>query len=140
MNNSPFVEPSIPCSLEEGILYDAVEIFRGSGNWSAVHGARGLTMHDGFDIDSRRLRFSDLSDRAVFRELVSLAARKVVREWHAGLPCVSWGTLRRPQVRSISQPYGFNPEDPFTAYHNLLAIRTAMILTIALLGGQFISV
>ena len=139
LNNSPFVEPSIPCSLEEGILYDAVEIFRGSGNWSAVHGARGLTMHDGFDIDSRRLRFSDLSDRAVFRELVSLAARKVVREWHAGLPCVSWGTLRRPQVRSISQPYGFNPEDPFTAYHNLLAIRTAMILTIALLGGQFIS-
>lgn len=131
----PFVEHSIPTSLQEGILFDAVEIFRGSGNWSAVHGARGLTMHDGFDIDQQRLRFSDLSDRAVFRELVSLAARRVVREWHAGLPCVSWGTLRR----SIAQPFGFDPADPFTAYHNLLAIRTAMILTIALLGGQFIS-
>ena len=139
LGTEPFVGHSIPQSLQEGILYDAVEIFRGSGNWSAVHGARGLTMHDGFDIDLRRLRFSDLSDRAVFRELVSLAARRVVREWHAGLPCVSWGTLRRPQVRSIARPFGFNPKDPFTAYHNLLAIRTAMVLTIALLGGQFIS-
>ena len=136
----PFVEQHVPSNLQEGILFDAVELFRGTGNWSAVHGARGMKMHDGFDIDLRRLRFSDLSDRAVFREVVSLAARRVVREWHAGLPCVSWGTLRRPQVRSIEEPFGFNPRDPFTAYHNLLAIRTAMILTVAVMCGQFISV
>ena len=140
-NCSPVPPPQyVPKPLSEGILYDCCEIFRGSGNWSTVHTSRGLTCHDGFDIDGRRLRCGDLSSHAVFRELTSLAARRVVREWHAGVPCVSFGTLRRPQVRSIEVPYGFNPSDPFTAYHNMLARRCAMILTIAVMMGQFISV
>ena len=37
--------PDVPSSLSEGILYDCCEIFRGSGNWSNVHSARGLNCH-----------------------------------------------------------------------------------------------
>ena len=137
-------DPRVPIyvdkPLSEGILYDVCEIFRGSGNWSSVHAARGLRSHDGFDIDGRRLRCGDLADESIARELLALAARRVVAEWHAGVPCVSWGTLRRPQVRSISQPFGFNPQDPFTKFHNMIAQRTAFILTVAMMMGQFISV
>ena len=51
----------------------------------------------------------------------------MIREWHAGIPCLSFGTLRRPQ-------------EPFTAYHNMLARQTCFLFAIALLLGSFISV
>ncbi len=63
-----------------------------------------------------------------------------MKEWHCGLPCLSFGTLRRPQVRSIQKPFGFNPDDPFTRLHNTLAIRAAIILILAVTSGQYISV
>lgn len=91
---------------------------------------RGLIAHDGIDIDGRRLRCGDLSSRSTCRELVALALRKVIREWHAGLPCVSFGTLRRPQVRSLACPFGFDPSS-FTAYHNMLAHRKASLFQLS---------
>ena len=130
----------VPKPLEEGILFDCIEIFRGSGGWSAAHSCAGLRVHDGIDIDGKRLRAADLADSGTCRELVSLVLRRVVKEWHAGMPCVSFGTLRRPQVRSKAMPYGFNPSDAFTSFHNMLAHRTALILVLAIKHGQFISV
>ncbi|CAK8996317.1 Uncharacterized protein SCF082_LOCUS4736 [Durusdinium trenchii] len=69
----------IPQQLKEGILFDCCELFRGVGNWTLVHKSRGLHCHDGFNIDGRRLRYDDLADKAVFAELMGLAARGVVR-------------------------------------------------------------
>ncbi len=131
---------TIPPALQEGILFDVLEIFRGSGNWSSSHAAVGLRVHDGFDVDGRRLRVGNLANQSTCYELISLAARRVIGEWHAGLPCLSFGTLRRPQVRSKQIPFGFSPSDPFTAFHNSLAIKTCHILTVAVMMGQFISV
>ena len=88
----------------------------------------------------RRLRIGDLLSDGTFREVCSLAIRGVVKEWHCGLPCLSFGTLRTPQVRSIEFPFGFDCKDPFTAMHNKLAIRAAIILILAITGGQYISV
>ena len=130
----------VPSALAEGILFDCVEIFRGAGAWSEFHRRAGLTVRDGFDNDGARLRVGDLMDVAVFREIVSLALRRVVSEWHCGLPCLSFGTLRRPQVRSLEQPFGFDSEDPFTKLHNTLAIRSAIILILAVKHGQYVSV
>ena len=130
----------IPRTLQEGILFDCIEIFRGSGNWSKTHGDRGLRLHPGIELNNNSLRASDMADPAVFRELLALSLRRVIREWHAGVPCLSFGTLRRPQVRSLQCPAGFDPNEPFTAYHNMLARRTCFILTIALLSGCYISV
>ena len=127
-------------SLSDGILFDCVELFRGTGAWSKFHEEAGLCLHDGFDIDGRRLKIGDLLDDAIFREVCSLAIRGVVQEWHCGLPCLSFGTLRRPQVRSVEFPFGFDCHDAFTAMHNKLAIRSAIILILAVKGGQFISV
>ena len=130
----------IPRTLQEGILFDCIEIFRGSGNWSITHGDRGLRLHPGIELNNNSLRASDMADPAVFRELLALSLRRVIQEWHAGVPCLSFGTLRRPQVRSMQCPAGFDPNEPFTAYHNMLARRTCFILTIALLSGCYISV
>ena len=142
-SQSPIVLPPhspIPSALSEGILFDCIELFRGEGNWSEAHSSRGFRVHDGVDISGRRLRFLDLSQPAVFHELCSLALRRVCRDWHAGVPCLSYGTLRRPQVRSKRYPAGFDPSDPFTAFHNMLGRRTAFLLTIVFLSGAFVSV
>ena len=131
---------SIPAPMHEGILYDCLEIFRGSGNWSEAHHRKGLCVHVGIENSGRILRVSDMTSSATFHELTAMALRRVVLDWHAGVPCLSFGTLRRPQVRSKLCPAGFDPLEPFTALHNMLARRTAFILTIALLLGAFISV
>ena len=131
---------NVPAILTEGILYDCVELFSGFGSWSKAHAVRGLRVHDGYDISGACLRISDLAVNGTMHEVVALALRRVVFSWHAGTPCLSFGTLRRPQVRSKDKPDGFDPKEPFTAYHNMLARRTCFILTIAMLLGQYISV
>ena len=130
----------VPQSLGEGFVYDCIELFRGTGNWSSSHEQIGLKVHDGIDVDGRRMRVSDITSASCYRELGALAMRGVIRDWHAGVPCPSFGTLRRPQVRAKSCPFGFNPSDEYTAYHNKMAQRTAIILTLALKSGSFISV
>lgn len=131
---------SIPRALGEGFVYDCIELFRGTGNWSASHEKLGLKVHDGIDVDGRRLRVSDITSSSCYHELGALAMRGVIRDWHAGVPCPSFGTLRRPQVRSKTCPFGFDPSDSYTAYHNKMAQRTAIILILALKAGSFISV
>lgn len=130
----------IPRVLAEGIVYDCIEIFRGVGNWSLAHSSQQLRVHPGIENSGRTIRVADMASRAVFHELRSLALRRVIRDWHCGTPCLSFGTLRRPQVRSKLFPAGFNMQDPFTAYHNMLARRSAFILTLALMAGAFVSV
>ena len=131
-------EPGIAPPLSERVLWDCAEVFRGDGNWSECVIAAGLRVHDGFDT-----RFSAAHDLfcsiELFRLLVSLVLRKVVRIWHFGLPCVSWGTLRRPRVRSKCRPFGFAPSEPFTAQHNLIAIRVAFLMWLAHFNGQWAS-
>lgn len=134
------LKAKIPSSLSEGWVFDCIEIFRGVGNWSTAHRDVGLAVHDGIDLDGRRLRVGDITSDSVFRELTALAARRVIRDWHAGVPCPSFGTLRRPQVRSLECPFGFDPKDSYTAYHNKMAQRAAIVLILALKHGSFISV
>ena len=135
----PCVEPvpsfPVPPSLQEGLLFDVVELFAGEGNWTQAHAEQGLSAHPGVDICGNRFRYMDMSDPAVFRELLSLALRRVVREWHAGPPCLTFGTLRRPRLRSKLQPSGFDLHDPLTALHNTLARRTAFLFSVVALYG-----
>ena len=70
---------------------------------------------------------SDLSDRAVFPEV-------------CGPPRLTFGTLRRPRIRSKLCPSGFNPDDPLTALRNLLARRVAFLCCVIALAGQYFSV
>ena len=129
-----------PRSLREGFVFDCIELFKGEGNWSKSHTSFGLSVHSGLDVHGRHVAYVDMMDPAVFSELSALAYRGVVREWHAGPPCFTFGTLRRPRIRNKLKPWGFNCKDPLTAEQNSLARRTAFLMCIALLQGAFVSI
>ncbi len=130
----------VPKSLQENLLFDCLELFRGEGNWTLAHEALGLKSHPGIDVAGEGVYFGDLLDDSVFHLLISLALRRVVREWHAGPPCKSFGTLRRPRVRSKHFPGGFKVLEPFAREHNRLAWRTAFLMQLVSQGGNYFSV
>ena len=136
----PEISVRIPSSLSEGVLYDCIELFRGEGNWSDAHAGLGFKVHSGLDISGNGFQFNDLLDDSVFHQVVSLAARGVIEDWHAGPSCKTYGTLRRPRIRSKRWPAGFNLKDPLTRGHTLLALRTAFILNLVWSTGRFFSV
>ena len=114
-------------------------MFSGFGNWSKCHAAAGLSVHPGIERDKQGFGFGDLSDDETFRQLAHLANGGKVREWHAGPPCWSYGTLRRLHLRNKEFPAGFCVDDPTTLEQTLLAVRTAFILTLAVMSGSYIS-
>ena len=90
----------LPASLTEGFLFDCIEICRGAGAWSEAHRAVGLQVHDGGNFDGPRFLYLDLANDSVFRELLGLACRRVVRDWHCGPPC---GLLDVLGARALGQ-------------------------------------
>lgn len=131
--------PCLPMTSEERETFHCLELFRGQGNWSVAHEEVGLRVHPGVERNERGVRFGDLSDDSTFLGLLRLADSGTVEEWHAAPPCWSFGTLRRPRLRSKAQPFGFDPADPLTAEQTRLAVRTAFLLLVALVHGCFIS-
>ena len=79
-------------------------------------------------------------DDSIFHQLLQLALRGVVADWHAGPPCWTYGTLRRPRIRSKAFPAGFNIRDPLTREQTILALRTAFIMHIVMWTGRWFSV
>ena len=130
----------VPAPLTEGILFDCLELFKGEGNWSRAHAAVGLRVHGGVDIARAHVEFGDLLDNSIFHQLASLALRRVVRDWHAGPPCYTYGALRRPRIRSKAFPAGFCLKDPLTFEQTRLALRTAFLMAIVVASGMFFSV
>lgn len=124
---------------EQPATFDCVELFSGQGNWSRCHAELGLRVHPGIERAASGVKFGDISDKQTFLELANLAMSGDVEEWHAGPPCWSFGTLRRPRLRSIEFPAGFNIADVVTREQTMLAVRTAFILILAVQAGCFIS-
>ena len=141
-----FGESSVPAELgplaqeDVGLAYGCIELFAGSANWSKAHKEQGFSVHPGVERDAVGLKFGDLSDNNTFLRMVRLADSGQVKEWHAAPPCWSYGTLRRPRLRSKSQPAGFEMRDPVTLEQTILAVRTCFILTVAILRGAFVSI
>lgn len=117
---------SIPKNLQEGFLWDFVEVFRGSGHLSKAHQDAGFVVHPGFEVKDGT--HGDILIGATFLAAVGLVARRVVRAIHVAPVCTTFGTLRRPRVRSKQQPFGYNPSEEATAEGNLFAVRAAFLL------------
>ena len=128
-----------PGLKDRTVIFDCVELFSGQGNWSRQHELAGLRVHPGIERDAAGKAYGDLDDKRTFLELARLAYAGSIREWHAGPPCWSFGTLRRPRLRSKISPAGFVIDDPVTRGQTLLAIRTAFLLTLACMAGCFVS-
>lgn len=120
--------------------FDCIELFSGYGNWSQAHADAGLRVHPGFERSTKTVAYGDLMDDDTFRDLAFVADSGKVKEWHAGPPCWSYGTLRRPRLRSKGCPAGFDMTEPTTYERTILAVRTAFLLTLAILRGCYVSV
>eukprot|EP00438_Fugacium_kawagutii_P022150 Skav235748 [mRNA] locus=scaffold803:24495:31367:+ [translate_table: standard] len=117
----------------ESLGYDCLELFSGQANWTKAHVEAGFSAHPGIERSASGMRYGDLMDDHTF-----FGGR--VKDGHGGPPCWSFGTLRRPRLRSKLLPAGFNPLDEKSLEQTRLAVRCCFLLTVALLAGSFISV
>eukprot|EP00438_Fugacium_kawagutii_P004250 Skav217520 [mRNA] locus=scaffold647:242806:246940:- [translate_table: standard] len=120
----------IPPPLQEGFLWDFCEVFRGTGHLSQAHREAGFRVHPGFDIRDGSL--GDVLRKSTFLCIIGLIARRVVRCWHVAPVCTTFGTLRRPRLRSILEPFGFQPDEVHTHEGNQFAMRGGFILWLCL--------
>ena len=119
-------EMTIPRALQEGFLFDFCEVIRGCGKLSSAHKHLGMRVHPGF-VGPGSLDCS-LQDRSTFLALVGLICRRVVRAFHVAPNGKTFGTLKRPRVRSKQEPLGFQPDEESTFEDNLFAYRVAYVL------------
>ncbi len=132
------LESRIPPPLQEGFLWDFAEVFRGSGHLSQGHREAGLSVHPGFDIADGES--GDILAVSTFLSIIGLICRRVIRAWHVAPVCTTFGTLRRPRLRSKLEPFGFNPSEPATSLGNRFAIRGGFILSLCHHYGLICSV
>ena len=137
---APPLELPLPRSLSEGILYDCCELCHEPETWSSAHAALGLTVLKRPCLGSSGVKFGDFGEASLFRELVALALRRVVRDWRCGPPPLSFCTSWRPALRSKRCPSGIDDAEPLTAAHNKLGIRLGFLLCIVASTGCFYSV
>lgn len=132
------LESRIPPPLQEGFLWDFAEVFRGSGHLSQGHRDIGLTVLPGFDIADGDT--GDVLAASTFLTIVGLICRRVIRAWHVAPVCTTFGTLRRPRLRSELEPFGFDPSEPATSLGNRFAMRGGFILCLCHLYGLICSI
>ena len=84
-------ETLFPRPLQEGILFDVLEVFSGSKVWTRAHVQLGSSAHPGVDTAAPPPFGADLRDKRVFQELLALVLRRVVGEFHFGPPCRTFG-------------------------------------------------
>ncbi|CAE8691311.1 unnamed protein product, partial [Polarella glacialis] len=127
---------SIPRPLSEGVLWDVCEVFKGEGHFSKMHEERGLRVHPGFEIliDPE---LGDIMLDSTAWAIMGLILRRVVLVWLFAPPCITFGTLRRPRLRSKEQPGGFDPNCPITRRGNRFAFRTAIFMNLIGFCNQY---
>ena len=110
---------------------------RGTGHLSNAHREQGLTVHPGFDLLDGAC--GDVLLPSTFAAIVGLICRRVVKVWHIAPVCTTFGTLRRPRLRSKLLPFGFDPLESHTALGNQFAMRGGFILWLCILYGLIAS-
>lgn len=131
-------DTTVPPYLAEGFIWDFCEVFRGIGHLSEAHRAVGFSVHPGYDIKDGCI--GDVLRPETFLSIVGLIARRVVRMWHVAPVCTTFGTLRRPRLRSLLQPFGFNPDESHTQEGNRFALRGGFVLWLCHFYGLVCSI
>lgn len=96
-----------------------------------------MVVHPGFEVHDGDA--GDILNSATFLAIIGLICRRVVRSWHLGMECATVGTLRRPRLRSKTQPFGFDPSEVHTNRGNRLAMRGAFLIHLCLDFGLLVS-
>lgn len=119
------------------IAFDCIELL--AGNWSKCHALAGLKVHPGIEREAKGASFGDLADDDTFRALAKLAYHGNIRDWHAGPPCWSFGTLRQPWLRSKNLQ-AMTSETPQPENRHCWQLGRLFLLTLSCLSGRFVSV
>ena len=139
--NQPSLDPLVPRPLlHEGILYDAVVFGSTSDAWGQALQGFGLKVL--FKGSSARASHGERLDfgSGLFHELASLAARRVVREWHWSRLFSTFGTLRKPRRRSALCPWSNDTSEPDTARENAAARRLGLLCCLVVRCGQWVAI
>ena len=91
LDNFPvFGEDSRPVDLGPlavegaGLVYDCIELFAGSANWSRAHAQQGFSVHPGLEREAAGLKYGDLADDRTFYRMVHLADSGQIRLYRFG--------------------------------------------------------
>eukprot|EP00435_Cladocopium_sp_Y103_P033434 s3041_g8.t1 len=116
------VGPERPLAYE----YDFIEIFSGASLVSQALSARGFCVGPPLDIgisEEYNLAFPH-----VMRWLTYLLSSKKLKAFLVSPPCATFSIMRRPRLRSVTCPFGFDTADEQTATGNLLGQRGAQLM------------
>ena len=103
----------VPC-IERPPAYhfDFIEVFAGASkitNWLSQHG-----FVCGPPLDLSLSAEYDLTQVHVISRLTDMVVQGRQRAFFLSPPCTTFSMMRRPRLRSVEVPFGFNPSDPQT--------------------------
>ena len=102
--------------------FDFIEVFSGASGITRLVESWGFSV--GPCIDLSESEEYDLRYLHVVSWLTHLCASEQIKGFMLEPPCTTFSIMRRPQLRSLEQPFGFDPTDDATALGTLLAQRS----------------
>ena len=101
--------------------YSFVEVFAGAAVVTAAMARKGLSVSPPIELsDSEEL---NVAWAHVMSWLSFLISEKRVESFIVEPPCTSFSIMRRPALRGVDFPYGYNTKDQQTITGNILALR-----------------
>ena len=118
------VSPSKPLCY----VFDFIEVFAGAALITAELSEMGVSCGPPLD-----LSFSgefNLESVKVMMWVTYLVTAGLLKAFFVCPPCTTFSIMRRPALRDILFPHGFNPADPQTRLGNILAHRALQLMRI----------
>ncbi len=124
---------SIPPDFEHSVVpkplafrFAFIEIFAGSAKVTRFVSEAGFSM--GVPIDLSVSSEFDLRSQHVASWLTWLVSEQLILGFMIEPPCTTFSVMRRPPLRDVSHPYGFDPRHEQTAVGNQLGQRGFQML------------
>ena len=106
--------------------FDFIEVFSGASGITRLVESWGFSV--GPCIDLSESEEYDMRFLHVVRWLTHLCSAKLLKGFMLEPPCTTFSIMRRPQLRSLEEPFGFDPTDEATALGTLLAQRSFQVM------------
>ena len=130
--SEPAAEPSVVRSVDRPLAYrfDFIEIYAGSGK--VTHYASLLGLVCGPPIDLSHSAEYNLEWYHVMRWVSHLIVNQFICSFMIGPPCTTYSIIRRPALRSLDFPYGFDPTHEQTRIGTVLGLRGFQCLALGI--------
>ena len=110
--------------------FDFIEVFSGASQVTKFVAELGFSV--GPCIDLSESEEYNMAYLHVASWLCHLCSEGHLKGFMLEPPCTTFSIVRRPQLRSLTQPFGYDPSDPATALGTLLAQRSFQVMVTGL--------